>query len=486
LAVYAISATAISLLGGQVHATLLSKTRSEEAARQSESLVRALLDSSAQAILAVNIDGKIVMVNAATEKMFGYVQEELLYQPLDLLIPEEVESRHRAHLKRYLANPVERSMGAGLDIIARHKNGATIPVEVGLSHIDTALGTLAIAFVTDITQRRVAEEERQKFVSLADSSLDFIGMCDMNFMPFYVNQAGLELVGLDSLEQALRTPVPEFFFPKDQRFISEEFLPRVIRDGRAEVEIRFRHFKTGQPIWMICNVFYIKDAAGLTVGLATVSRDVTERKRAEEALRESEQRLRLATEAAKIGAFDWNIQTGVNVWTPKLEAMYGLARGEFGRTQPAWEQLVHPCDRAGAVAKVEETLATGEQVEHEWRVLWPDGSVHWISGLFQAFKDATGKPLRMTGVNIDITARKSAEEALRGLAEARGMERFRLSFEEAPLGMALISGDGVWMRVNHVRNDRLHRERADFKWPRHYPSGRPGGRIAPAFPDPVW
>ena len=144
------------------------------------------------------------MVNAATETMFGYKQEELLYQPLDLLVPEEVESRHRAHLKRYLANRVERSMGAGLDIITRHKSGATIPVEVGLSHIDTTLGTLAIAFVTDITQRRVAEEDRQKFVSLADSSLDFIGMCDMNFMPFYVNQAGLELVGLDSLEQALR------------------------------------------------------------------------------------------------------------------------------------------------------------------------------------------------------------------------------------------------------------------------------------------
>jgi PAS domain S-box-containing protein len=241
LAVYAISATVISLLGGQVHATLLSKTRSEQAARQSESLVRALLDSSAQAILAVNIDGKIVIVNAATETMLGYKREELLYQSLDLLVPEEVESRHREHLKRYLANPSERSMGKEFDIKAKHKSGGTIPVEVGLNHIDTSLGTLAIAFVTDITQRLRAEEERQKFVSLADSSMEFIGMCDLNFVPFYVNQAGLDLVGLDSLQQALRTPVPEFFFPEDQRFITQEFLPRVIRDGRAEVEIRFRH-----------------------------------------------------------------------------------------------------------------------------------------------------------------------------------------------------------------------------------------------------
>lgn len=450
LALFAISATAISLLGGQVHATLLSKTRSEQAARQSESLIRALLDSSAQAILAVNTDGKIVMVNAVTKTMFGYKSEELLYQSLSLLVPEGVESRDREDIERYLANPGERSMVTGLDIIARHKSGATIPVEVGLNHIDTTLGALAIAFVTDVTQRRRAEEERQNFVSLADSSRDFIGMCDMSFMPFYVNPAGLKLVGFDSLQQALRTPVPEFFFPEDQHFVNEEFFPRVVRDGRAEAEIRFRHFKTGQPIWMIYNVFYIKDAAGKTIGLATVSRDITERKRAEEALRESEQRLRLATEAAKIGAFDWNIQTGVNVWTAKLEMMYGLAPGEFGRTEPAWEQLIHPCDRAGAVAKVEETLATGEPVEHEWRVIWPDGSVHWIFGRFQGFKDATGKPLRMTGVNIDITARKCAEEALRELAEARGMERFRLSFEEAPVGKVLIFSDGVWLRVNRA------------------------------------
>ena len=159
--------------------------------------------------------------------------------------------------------------------------------------------------------------------------------------------------------------------------------------------------------------------------------EVTERRRAEErlrelndtleqrvaerteALRESETRMRLAQDAAGIGAFDWNLRTGQNVWEPELEAMYGLPVGGFARTQAAWEALVHPEDRVGAVGLVERAFETGEPVEGEWRVIWPDGAVHWLMGRFQVFKDAAGIPQHMTGVNFDITRRKHAETALR-------------------------------------------------------------------------
>lgn len=82
-------------------------------------------------------------------------------------------------------------------------------------------------------------------------------MCDMEFLPFYINEAGMRLVGLEGVDEACRTPVQEFFFPEDQRFVMEEFFPRVLREGQAETEIRFRHFKTGAPLWMIYNVFYL-------------------------------------------------------------------------------------------------------------------------------------------------------------------------------------------------------------------------------------
>jgi PAS domain S-box-containing protein len=145
-------------------------------------------------------------------------------------------------------------------------------------------------------------------------------------------------------------------------------------------------------------------------------RDVTERKRAEEALLESEQRLRLAQQVARIGTFEWNIQTGVNRWTPELETMYGLAPGRFPGTQEAWEKLVYFEDRAEAVRRVSQAMEKGG-FEGEWRVVWPDDSVHWLAGRAWVFKDQDGKPLRLIGINIDITERKAAEAALRQYAD---------------------------------------------------------------------
>ena len=141
-----------------------------------------------------------------------------------------------------------------------------------------------------------------------------------------------------------------------------------------------------------------------------------EHRLAGDALRESEHTLRLAQSVSRIGTFNWNARTQVNTWTPELEAMHGLAPGEFGKTQAAWENLVHPDDRAAVTAKVTETLRTGEPVESEWRVVWPDGAVHWLAARFQCFKDADGKPVRLAGINMDITDRKRSEEATARLA----------------------------------------------------------------------
>jgi PAS domain S-box-containing protein len=146
------------------------------------------------------------------------------------------------------------------------------------------------------------------------------------------------------------------------------------------------------------------------------NQEAEERARAERVLRDNEQRLRLAQQAAGIGTFEWNLQTNENRWTPELASMYGLAPGNFGGTREDWERLVHPEDRSNALKQVELAFQTGAPVQAEWRTVWPDGSTHWILGRWQVFTDESGAPVCMAGINIDVTARKTAEEARRHLA----------------------------------------------------------------------
>src|SRR6516225_3376962 len=162
-----------------------------------------------------------------------------------------------------------------------------------------------------------------------------------------------------------------------------------------------------------------------------VHRQYDDLRRQEQQLRESEERLRFAQKAARIGSFDWNMETGVNTWTPELEAMYGLPPGGFPGTQKAWDDLVHPDDRARVVQRAKESLETGAPAEQEWRVIWPDGSVHWIAGRWQVFKNAADEQLHMMGVNIDVTDRENMEEALR-----KSEERFRLATKA--------TNDAIW------------------------------------------
>jgi PAS domain S-box-containing protein len=120
--------------------------------------------------------------------------------------------------------------------------------------------------------------------------------------------------------------------------------------------------------------------------------------------------LRLAQQVGRIGTFELNLETGVNRWTPELEAIYGLPAGSFPGTQEAWENLVYVEDRAATLRRLTRAMETGS-FEGEWRVRWPDGQLRWLAGRAWVFKDETGKR-RLLGVNIDITERKRAEESL--------------------------------------------------------------------------
>ena len=126
-----------------------------------ESLCLGLLEAAPDSIIAVRPDGRIALLNAQTEKVFGYRREELLGQPVEVLIPERLRDRHSTHRAHYLADPQTRPMGIGLDLTARRKDGTDVPVDISLSPMDTPNGMLVIAIVRDATeQKRVAADLR--------------------------------------------------------------------------------------------------------------------------------------------------------------------------------------------------------------------------------------------------------------------------------------------------------------------------------------
>jgi PAS domain S-box-containing protein len=182
--------------------------------------------------------------------------------------------------------------------------------------------------------------------------------------------------------------------------------------------------------------YFTENEKTLLQDLAEMAALTLENARLQEIAGESEATLRLARVFAQIGTFDWNIQNGVNTWSPELEQMYGLRPGEEADAQTVWADLVHPDDRAEVIAAVLQAFETHQPVETEWRVTWPDGSIHWLLGRFHLFEDQTGRPARLTGINLDITERKKSEQALAKMQEQLERSRRLAALGQLAAGVA--------------------------------------------------
>ena len=246
-------------------------------------LLASIIESSDDAIISKSLDGIVQSWNAAAERIFGYSAIEAVGRHISLVIPADrigEEDRIIASLRA----------GQRIDHFETERlraDGSRITVSLTISPIKDDTGTVvgASKIVRDITDRKRAEAEREKLVTLVEHSTDFIGMCDLSGVPFFVNRAGLELVGLDDIEEARRTPVASFFFPEDQHKMMNDFFPSVLAQGHGEIDVRFRHFKTGEARWMAYKVLTLPDVSGRPVAFATVSQDVTERRQLEDNLR---------------------------------------------------------------------------------------------------------------------------------------------------------------------------------------------------------
>lgn len=257
--------------------------RDVTARRKSEDKFRGLLESAPDAMVIVDPDGRIVLVNAQTERLFGYAREELVGQWVEILVPERYRKAHPGHRSRYFLDPQARAMGTGLELHGRRKNGEEFGVEISLSPLHSEDGVYVSSAIRDITERR-RTELAARLAAIVESSNDAIFRVTTDASIETWNSAAERLLGF--------TPAQILGSSLDRLWNSdtEELgkLLQAIRSGARvdDYETSLAH-RNGERIEVALTFAPVRDAQGRLLGASTVARDIGARKNAERRLMSS-------------------------------------------------------------------------------------------------------------------------------------------------------------------------------------------------------
>jgi PAS domain S-box-containing protein len=401
--------------------------------KQSEAALRLTdfsFESSSASAAWIRPDASIMRVNAAACQTLGYSCEELqsMYvYDLDPNFPVELWPQHWQELKqqKHLTFVTQQ----------RTKDGRLLPVEVRLNYVEFDGEEYNFVSMQDISDRLQAEaglrESEERFRSAFDYSANGMALISLDGHWLKANPSMCEIVGYDEEELCVFN-FQDITYPDDLETDLAYIQQLLVGEIRTyQLEKRYIH-KQGQIVWALLNVSLVRNSQNEPLYFVSQIQDITERKAAEVALRESEERWRFALEGNGDGIWDWNTQTNEVFYSRQWKAMFGFAEDEVGNDLSEWDQRVHPDDKAQAYADIEKHLL-GEAPHYisEHRMLCKDGSYKWMldRGMIMS-RDADGKPLRMMGSSADISDRKQMEQALRN-----SEVRFRTLLEDLQVGV---------------------------------------------------
>src|SRR5262249_20898927 len=195
-------------------------------------------------------------------------------------------------------------------------------------------------------------------------------------------------------------------------------------DARRSFRMEYRMRRNdGEYCWVLDTGAPRFTPDGAFAGYVGSAIDISERKSAEMALLDSEERLRLAQQAARVGTWEWDVETGTAVWSEMTWDLLGLRRGDGPATLERFVEFIHPDDRERALSNALQVIEKGEHYADEFRIVRSSGEILWLSSIGRVIRSADGRAKRMIGVNIDITKRKLAEESLKtALAEVQQLK----------------------------------------------------------------
>ncbi|MEP7151770.1 MAG: PAS domain S-box protein, partial [Nitrospira sp.] len=424
---------------------LLVDISDQKQAESARAHLAAIVTSSDDAIISKDLNGVITSWNAGAQQLFGYSAEEMIGRSITHLIPAD-----RQHEERALLDRIKRGERVHhYETVRRRKDGRLVDISITVSPVRDGRGHVigASKIARDITQeknRRHQQHQLYEFATqvnraeslptLYEKALDAI------IRSLTADRASILLFGAedvmrfkawrglsDGYRKAVEChspwkkddPAPGPILISDiSQWEGDGGLKNIVI-GEGIGSLAFIPLTYGGRLLGKFMVYFDRPYAmpveevELAQAIARTLALGIERKAAEDCLRESESQLRLALDAGRMGSWEWTITTNQVSWSAGLEAIHGLAPGTFNGTFEAYQQDIHPEDREAVLRAISQILECDKPYQIEYRIIRPDGAIHWVEGKGKLYRTPAGVPTRMIGVCTDITERKQAEQALR-------------------------------------------------------------------------
>lgn len=389
-----------------------ARKRVEVALQESEKRYRYLAEAMPQIVWTTDAAG---MVNYCNQRWYEYTG---INPEVESLLTESINAVHpndRDRLQEQWVEALSTSESFEIEMRIRSHDGTyrwflcrAIPVQNPDGQTTSWIGTS-----TDINEQKQIQEElgeSKERLALALRSAQagmwqWLKADNQNIWSdenFYLlgYQPGRDLSTYDTWMAAIHP---------DDRVMAEQAAQRSMEE-QCPLHFEYRVcLPDGSERWLASIGQLTYDDDGKPSGMIGIQIDITQRKQTEIALQQSQERLNLAMEAAKMGSWEWDIQTGEVYWSPNLERLFGMAPGSFDGRYETVMAMIHPDDRQWVQQAIQRTIYHHEEYNIEFRFIKPDGKVRWAVGRGQVFYSATGTPLRMTGMDLDISERKLIE-----------------------------------------------------------------------------
>lgn len=409
----------------------MAATRAARVLVESERKFRTVTNSVTDAIIMIDTSNRIRFWNHSAKELFGYSWEDIQdMNVLDVIVPEQYRHKVAKELEYFQVTGKKSPTDAFRGIMANDRDGREFPVEISVNFITVKDQCWVVGVVRDITERKKAEEALQSSTNRLEEAQKISGLghweLDISSGSLIWSDEVYRIFGLEPQEIP---PTYELFLetihPNDRAMVNETYQSSVTEKTKYNIEHRLL-LKSGIIKYVNERGVTEYDEEGNPLRSLGIVHDISERIDRENQLQLVSERLQLATDAAGVGVWDWDVITNQLIWDESMYDLYEVNKDDFSGAYNAWEARVHPGDKAEVAYKLQQALAGKEAFNTVYRINIKGDRIRHIKAEGTVYFDDSGNAYRMIGVNYDISQTFEAQLALKELndvLESRIFER---------------------------------------------------------------